>query len=155
MEGCSKELFIADARAMERLGRQLAAISPPGSRIYLQGELGSGKTTLVRGFLRGYGYQGKVKSPTYTLVEPYDVGARTIIHIDLYRIRNSDELETLGWREYLDGDGICLVEWPELGAARLGEPDILINFQVVETGRVVKLQGRTAIGMAILAGLEH
>lgn len=150
-----KELFIADAGAMEQLGQRLAAISPPGSRIYLQGDLGAGKTTLVRGFLRGCGYRGKVKSPTYTLVEPYEVGAGTVIHIDLYRIRDEGELETLGWREYLDGDGICLVEWPERGSGKLGEPDVLIEFQILETGRVLNLWARTIIGEAILADFEN
>ena len=149
-----KELFIADAAAMEEVGRRLAVVTPPGSRIYLQGDLGAGKTTLVRGFLRGRGYRDRVKSPTYTLVEPYEVGACSVIHIDLYRIRDGGELETLGMREYLDGDGICLVEWPERGSGRLVEPDILIEFRILESGRALNLSGVTVTGGTILAGLD-
>ena len=154
MSADGKELFIADAGTMDRLGQRLAGVCPPGSRIYLQGDLGAGKTTLVRGFLRGCGYRGKVKSPTYTLVEPYEAGTRTVIHIDLYRIRDGDELETLGLREYLDSDGISLVEWPERGSGRLGEPDILIKFRILESGRALKLYGGTAAGETMLNGLD-
>jgi tRNA threonylcarbamoyladenosine biosynthesis protein TsaE len=145
--------LIADPAAMEHLGRQLAGHCPPGSRIYLRGDLGAGKTTLVRGFLRGCGYRGKVKSPTYTLIEPYVIGDLTINHIDLYRIGNAQELETLGWRDYLDGAATCLVEWPERGDGRLGEADILIEFQMVDAGRSLTLRAGTASGRAMLAAL--
>lgn len=138
---------------MEHLGRQLAGQSLPGSMIFLRGQLGAGKTTLVRGFLRGLGYRGKVKSPTYTLVEPYTLGRLTINHIDLYRIASEQELESMGWRDYLDGAAICLVEWPERGQGALGEPDILIEFGIVEAGRYLTLQGVSAAGRAILAAL--
>jgi len=146
-------LSVADPEAMEHLGRQLASQCPPGSIIFLRGQLGAGKTTLVRGFLRGLGYQGKVKSPTYTLVEPYTLGSLTINHIDLYRIASGQELESLGWRDYLDGAAICLVEWPERGNGGVGEPDILIEFRIVEAGRLLTLRAGSATGRAILASI--
>ena len=136
---------------MDQLGQQLAAHCPPGCKIFLQGQLGAGKTTLVRGFLRGLGYRGTVKSPTYTLVEPYALGSLTINHFDLYRISGAVELEMLGWRDYLDGTAICLVEWPERGHGALGKPDLLIEFQLVATGRLLTLQAGSATGRAILA----
>ena len=147
------KLSIADPEAMEDLGRQLARQCPPGSMIFLQGQLGAGKTTLVRGYLRGLGYQGKVKSPTYTLVEPYTVGTLTINHIDLYRIAGGQELESLGWRDYLDDAAVCLVEWPERGNGGLGQADILIEFVIVEAGRYLTLHACSATGRAILSTL--
>lgn len=147
-------LSIADPGAMERLGRELSGRCPPGSRIFLQGQLGAGKTTLVRGFLRGRGYQGRVKSPTYTLVEPYTLGTITINHIDLYRIDGAAELETLGWRDYLDADATCLVEWPERGHGRLGKPDIHIEFRVFNGGRELTLRAETTAGRSVLAQLD-
>ena len=103
----------ATAEAMEEIGRQLGQSCPQGSRLYLQGDLGAGKTTLVRGFLRAKGYQGKVKSPTYTLVEPYELQGVNIFHFDLYRLNSAEELEGIGFRDYFDGESISLVEWPE------------------------------------------
>lgn len=140
---------------MEDLGRRLSPCCPEGSRIYLQGELGAGKTTLVRGFMRGMGIHGKVKSPTYTLVEPYQAGHVTIVHIDLYRIHDARELETLGLREYLDGPGICLLEWPERGSGYLGTPDILIQFQFEDNGRSVTLTALTNQGQASISSLKN
>lgn len=146
-------LSIADPEAMEQLGQKLASHCPPGCKIFLQGQLGAGKTTLVRGFLRGMGYLGKVKSPTYTLVEPYALGSLTINHFDLYRIGGARELEMLGWRDYLDGAAICLVEWPERGNGALGEPDLLIEFQLEAAGRLLVLRAGSAAGQAMLATL--
>jgi tRNA threonylcarbamoyladenosine biosynthesis protein TsaE len=116
--------------AMESLGKSLARDSYPGIQIHLSGELGAGKTTLVRGFLRGYGYTGKVKSPTYTLVEPYSFENLSIFHFDLYRILEPQELELIGYREYPGADAICLVEWPEKGGKYIGEPDVLVTILV-------------------------
>src|SRR4051794_38850421 len=99
--------------ATEALGGRLASLSSKGTVYLLSGPLGAGKTTLVRGFLRCLGHTGAVKSPTFTLVEGYDLAERRIFHLDLYRLRSRDELEHAGIRDYLDGEAIVLIEWPE------------------------------------------
>lgn len=131
------------------LVRQLRA----GDRIYLSGELGAGKTTLVRGMLRGLGHQGAVKSPTFTLVEPYDVAGHTIYHFDLYRINSPMELVSAGLEDYLAPQAICLVEWPERGAGVLPEPDIELKLDLRDQDRLLNLNAKTARGEEILAAL--
>lgn len=145
---------IGSAADMEALGRRLAAASRPGLRMHLQGELGAGKTTLVRGFLRGLGHPGRVKSPTYTLVEPYLIDNKRIYHFDLYRLAEPEELEAIGVRDYLDGHSLCLIEWPERAAALLGEPDLLLAISLEGQGRRVRLAAPTARGRAVLAALS-
>lgn len=145
------QLDIIDAPAMEALGQKLASLSPPGCKLFLQGELGAGKTTLVRGFLRGHGYEGIVKSPTYTLIEPYQLNDLEIYHFDLYRINDPEELESIGIRDYFSGSGICLLEWPEKGAALLGSPDIFIQIQYQDDQRKVSLEAKTSAGKDIIS----
>lgn len=145
-----RQLDISDAHAMEALGQKLAGLSPPGSKLFLQGELGAGKTTLVRGFLSGLGYQGIVKSPTYTLVEPYQLNDLEIFHFDLYRLNDPEELESIGIRDYFSGSGTCLVEWPEKGAALLGSPDVFIQIQYQDQQRKVLLEAQTKTGKEII-----
>ncbi len=145
------QLDIIDAPAMEALGQKLASLSPPGCKLFLQGELGSGKTTLVRGFLRGHGYEGIVKSPTYTLIEPYQLNDLEIYHFDLYRINDPEELESIGIRDYFSGSGICLLEWPEKGAALLGSPDVFIQIQYQDDQRKVSLEAKTSAGKDIIS----
>ncbi len=145
---------VADADAMETLGASLARALNPGQVIYLHGELGSGKTTLVRGLLHALGYAGSVKSPTYTLVEPYALACGPVYHFDLYRMRDPEELEFLGIRDYLEGDGICLLEWPERGAGVLPQPDIDVFIDRVDHGRTVRLVSNTDNGAALLGGLR-
>ena len=129
--------FIANsAEEMEALGARLAAHYPSGT-IYLQGELGAGKTTLVRGWLRALGHQGKVKSPTYTLIEPYDLSGRRIYHFDLYRLTDFQELENIGARDYFNADALCLIEWPERGAPLLPSPDLVIRIEHSKEQRYV------------------
>ena len=144
------QLDIIDAPAMEALGRKLASPCVPGSKLFLQGELGTGKTTLIRGFLNGLGYQGIVKSPTYTLVEPYQINDLEIFHFDLYRLNDPEELESLGIRDYFSGEGICLVEWPENGAELLGNPDVYIQIHYQGDHRYVSLDARTTLGTEII-----
>lgn len=135
------------------LGKRLAEICPPACIIYLQGDLGTGKTTLVRGFLRGLGYKGVVKSPTYTLLEPYSLSERHCFHLDLYRMANPEELELLGFRDLLQTDAQILVEWPQRGIGWLPEPDVHIRITFDGSGRRLKMQAGTGIGERILAEL--
>ena len=135
---------------MEALGARLAPALADGTVVFLRGELGAGKTTLVRGILRGLGHAGAVKSPTYTLVEPYRLGGRTIYHFDLYRLNDPEELEFLGVRDYLSGSGICLIEWPERGAGVLAEADLEIAIERSPDGRVVRMHAHTPRGTAAL-----
>ena len=135
------------------LGAALARGLRPGLVIYLQGELGAGKTTLARGLLRGLGYQGRVKSPTFTLVEPYSVSRLDLYHFDFYRFDNLQDLVDSGFREYFHSDAVCLIEWPDKGVG-LPQADLRISLQVAGTGRSVDLQANTEAGRLCLAALE-
>lgn len=138
---------------MEQLGGALASNAVPGLKVYLRGELGAGKTTLARGFLRQLGYRDKVKSPTYTLVESYDLQQVILHHFDLYRLRDPLELEAIGLRDYFDGAAICLLEWPQHGAPLLAPPDILIDISINKLRRDVILNACSERGQALLAQL--
>ncbi len=145
-------LDIIDTHAMEALGRKLASLCPVGSKLFLQGELGAGKTTLVRGFLSRFGHHGAVKSPTYTLVEPYQFNDLEVFHFDLYRLNDPEELECIGIRDYFSASSTCLVEWPENGAVLLGSPDVFIQIQYQDEQRKVFLEADTATGEKIIRG---
>ena len=138
---------------MEALGAQLARGFTPGI-VYLRGELGTGKTTLARGLLHGLGHQGKVRSPTYTLVEPYLLAAGTVYHLDLYRLGSAEELEWLGLRDMLGEQALLLVEWPERGAGVLPPPDLEIHIEYAGDGRLVNLHAASAAGERLLAALD-
>jgi tRNA threonylcarbamoyladenosine biosynthesis protein TsaE len=147
---------IATAAAMERLGGNLAkATTTEGVIYFLYGELGSGKTTLVRGFLRALGYEGTVKSPTYTLVEPYRLGVRCVYHFDLYRIADPEELDYLGIRDYFDGRSLCLIEWPERGGDQLRRADLEIRIRYQGMARRVVIEAGTTKGKVIISSLNH
>lgn len=145
---------VIDSAAMERLGAALAAVCTQGVRIYLNGPLGAGKTTLVRGYLHGLGVSGIIKSPTYTLVEPYTVSGRNVYHFDLYRLESPEALEWLGFRDYLTADSDCLVEWPEQAAGVLPDADIDVAITLTEAGRAVTLRGGTARGRQLIENIE-
>jgi tRNA threonylcarbamoyladenosine biosynthesis protein TsaE len=138
----NKTYCIKSEDEMLEFGAKLAQIFQNYAIIYLCGDLGAGKTTLVRGFLRSLGYKGKVKSPTYTLIESYDFAGKKINHFDLYRLQSPEELEHMGFRDYLN-NAICLIEWPELGQKLLPEPDVVVAIRIVGTNRevTVKLKG--------------
>lgn len=122
-----RSLSLPDARATEALGEALAAAAPAGCVIYLEGELGAGKTTLARGFLRGLGRPGRVKSPTYSLLEPYDTPAGPVLHLDLYRLADPDEAAWLGLADHAGDTTRLLVEWPEHGKDWLPAPDLVVR----------------------------
>ena len=136
-----------------RLAESMASHLFPGMNLYLKGELGSGKTTFVRGILRGLGYQDKVKSPTYTLVEPYSLEKFTIYHFDLYRFKDETEWDDAGFREYFNNTSICLVEWPEKVGHILPKPDISIELSHTPYGRHLHLISYTSIGTECLKAI--
>ncbi len=138
---------------MVALGEALGTALESGV-VFLQGTLGAGKTTLCRGILRAKGHTGAVKSPTFTLVEPYQLAAGTVYHFDLYRLGSADELEYMGIRDYLDGRSLCLVEWPERGRGFLPEPDLHVTIDIHRQGRILQLAALTAAGEHILNRLD-
>ncbi|MES9897868.1 MAG: tRNA (adenosine(37)-N6)-threonylcarbamoyltransferase complex ATPase subunit type 1 TsaE [Sedimenticola sp.] len=138
----------------EVIGAALARAVANACIIYLEGDLGAGKTTLVRGFMRGLGYQGAVKSPTYAMVEPYELAGRHYFHFDLYRLADPEELEYLGVRDLLDEDAILLIEWPEKGKGELPPADLLITINYQGLGRELQLESTTAVGERVVARLE-
>lgn len=149
------KLVVPDADAMEEIGRQLARTAGRPGVVYLEGELGTGKTTLVRSLLRGLGYAGKVKSPTYTLVEPYALANLTVYHLDLYRLADPEELEWLGIRDLDSGADLLLVEWPDHGAGLLPPADLVISIEYRGGGRLLRVQTPTPRGQSMAAGLDE
>lgn len=151
----SKNLYLANESEQLALAAQLAVHIAAGTVIYLQGDLGSGKTTFVRGFLQGLGYEGVVKSPTYTLVEPYELNHKRIYHFDLYRLAEPDELEYAGGRDYFDEESICLVEWPEMAQDFLPVADLLCVLSYENEGRRAEIYANSTKGEKLLASLSY
>jgi tRNA threonylcarbamoyladenosine biosynthesis protein TsaE len=132
---------------MLRFGEMIAKRIPPGSVVFLHGDLGAGKTTLVKGIISGLGCPDTVTSPTYTLVERYSVDNALLYHFDLYRLKTPDELELIGIRDMLDGEAISIFEWPERGAGILPEADIDILIEISGSGRVIEVPEDLAEGI--------
>jgi len=140
-----RSVFLADEAATLALGKQLAPALEAGLFVALSGDLGSGKTTLTRGVLRGLGFEGKVKSPTYTLVELYNLSRLDLYHFDLYRFNDPQEWLDAGFSDYFEAHNLCLVEWPERALRLLPVPDLKISLGMEGDGR----------RMRIAAGTEH
>ena len=136
------------------VGEKVASCLKGGEIIYLKGDLGTGKTTLVRGALNKLGFTGSVKSPTYTIVEPYSIDNFIIYHFDLYRLNDPEEIESLGIRDYCDGQSICFFEWPEKGGNLLPNADVLLILSYHKEGRKAELIGQTEAGKKILRGFS-
>ena len=145
---------LATAADTEALGAQIAVGLKPGMTVYLQGELGAGKTTLARGILRALGVAGPVKSPTYTLVEPYENSSLYLYHFDFYRLKHPDEWADAGLEEHFSGQAICLVEWPEKAGARLPAADVAVRLAVDGAGRSITVSARTEAGARCLKQLH-
>jgi tRNA threonylcarbamoyladenosine biosynthesis protein TsaE len=151
------DVELADATATEALGAALAAAiraqAASGFIVYLEGGLGAGKTTLVRGLLAALGHTGRVPSPTYTLVEPYELEHLHVVHTDLYRLATPADCDDLGLRESLGTAGLALIEWPERGGDRLPPADLIVRLDLAGNGRRAGLVARSSRGAALLAQL--
>lgn len=152
-------IFLNNEQAQLKLAAKIAQFTTAGSVIFLEGDLGAGKTTLVRGFLTSLGYKGNVKSPTYTLVEPYLIDNKQFYHFDLYRLGEPDELEYAGGRDYFDGQSICLIEWPEKAEGYLPEADLRcqLSYRSVSgvQGRDCVITANTDKGRAIIQAISN
>jgi tRNA threonylcarbamoyladenosine biosynthesis protein TsaE len=160
-DGLSSTLSVRlpDEAATQRLGRLLAPLLQPGMVVWLNGDLGAGKTTLTRALLRGLGYAGLVKSPTYTLVEVYVVSSLYFYHFDFYRFNEPEEFDDAGLGDYFRSDAVCLVEWPEKAAGFVPAADLALDFRFAdaspEAGRDVDLVAHGEAGHQCLSALKN
>jgi len=149
---------LADEAATQALGKSLAHCLVAGIVINLHGDLGAGKTALTRAILHAAGHQGTVKSPTYTLAEPYEIMVKgevtKLMHFDLYRMRSPDEFIEAGFRDEMNDQTICIIEWPEKADGILPLPDLAIHFAIVDAGREVELRALSDKGEACLTQLH-
>jgi tRNA threonylcarbamoyladenosine biosynthesis protein TsaE len=150
----SLDIKLPDPVATEALGQALARGAGPGRVIHLRGELGTGKTTLVRGLLRALGHAGRVKSPSYTLVEPYELSSLHFYHFDLYRLKNQEEWAQTGFRDYFGAQAMCVVEWPERAGGLLSRPDVETTLCFEADGRRALLEAHTEAGAYWLSSLQ-
>lgn len=146
-------IYLSSEDAMLAFAAKLATFCQGKEIIFLSGPLGAGKTTFVRGFLRGLGFKGHVKSPTYTIVESYEVNAGTVYHFDLYRIKDAEELLYIGITDYFSNEAICLIEWAELGADLLPESDLTCYIAIKDDERILQLDANTKKGEQLLKRL--
>lgn len=146
--------FLHDEAATLALGAALAPCLEKGVVVHLHGDLGAGKTTLVRGCLRGLGFHEKVKSPSYTLLELYELSKLDLYHFDFYRFKTPTEWAASGFREYFDSANVCMVEWPEKVGGHLPQPDFDVWLRIEGEGRTIDLDAKTPRGMRCLARLR-
>jgi len=154
------EYFLPDEAATIAIGSGLANVLKSSTIqqslvVYLNGDLGAGKTTLTRGFVRGMGHIGNVKSPTYTLVEPYELAEWRIFHFDLYRLADAEELEYMGIRDYFNNDCCCFIEWPEKGTGLLAKADLIINIVYQDEQRIIELRAESDHGEEVMTELAQ
>jgi tRNA threonylcarbamoyladenosine biosynthesis protein TsaE len=133
------QITLHDTAETEAMGAALWQALPQKALLFLYGDLGAGKTTLIRGMLRAAGYKNAVKSPTYSLVEEYDLSNRQVFHFDLYRLKSAEELEWIGMDDYLNQPALCCIEWPQMGAGYLPEADIEIHLSHQVDGRLIEI----------------
>ena len=145
------DIKLPDAEATQALGAALAAGSLPGRVLFLSGDLGAGKTTLVRGLLRALGHAGHVKSPSYALVEPYALSSLNLYHFDFYRFKDRSEWLSSGFREYFNPESLCIIEWPERAGDLLSPPDLKIDLEFWGDARRARLEGSSPAGEAWLS----
>jgi tRNA threonylcarbamoyladenosine biosynthesis protein TsaE len=148
-------ITLPDEAATAAFAARFARTLRPGLVVYLRGDLGAGKTTMVRGVLHALGYSGRVKSPTYTLIEQYDLSGLNLRHFDLYRFRDAEEWEAAGFRDEFDGRNVCLVEWPEKAAGLLPSADLEIILEIQPHGRTLALHAYSDTGKECLNALHH
>ncbi|WP_110647366.1 tRNA (adenosine(37)-N6)-threonylcarbamoyltransferase complex ATPase subunit type 1 TsaE [Salinicola peritrichatus] len=146
-------ITLSNEAAQVAFGESLGHALEGHGQVHLIGELGAGKTTLARGILRAYGHTGAVKSPTYTLVEPYEIGRYHIYHFDLYRLGDPEELEFIGARDMLGSESLSLIEWPSRGAGWLPRADLELHLALAGEGRTAWAVAHGEHGHAVLAGL--
>lgn len=154
----SLSVELRNEQATVDFGERLGKLLKPGTVLYLKGDLGRGKTTLCRGIMRGLGHSGAVKSPTYTLVEPYVLNGVEVYHFDLYRLADPEELDYMGVRDYFSPRSICLVEWPECGEGAIPEPDVELQLhldlkedsQISGHGRSLQINSYSQVGVDLL-----
>lgn len=154
---------MADEAATLQFGAVLAKVIVPNLTIYLHGDLGAGKTTLVRGLLHALGYVGKVKSPTYTLVESYEIKSHAnsnlmLYHFDLYRFNDEEEWEEAGFRDYFNASSVCIIEWPEKAQNCLPTPDLNVTFSIknigLNLGRNIQVSAHSVLGQQCLQAIS-
>ena len=147
------KLPLADELATAAFAARLAPCIKPGMVLHLHGDLGAGKTTLVRALLHALGYKGRVKSPTYTLLEQYEAGGLRLRHFDLYRFHDEDEWEAAGFRDEFDGCNVCLVEWPKKANGLVPQADVEIMLEAACSGRNLEVRANSQTGRECLKTL--
>lgn len=151
------QFFLSDELATVNMGKSLAqvtkALDVPSLVVFLNGDLGAGKTTLTRGFVQGMGHTGNVKSPTYTIVEPYDLDPWQVFHFDLYRLSDPEELEYMGIRDYFNDKCCCFIEWPEKGTGILAKEDLIVDMKYDNEQRRITLTAVSDVGKNIIKNL--